>query len=188
MTDKTHEHSHPIAHFKTITKHRHKVMALCFRTGIGTQGLLHDLSKYSPSEFFSGAKYFRGNRSPNEYERELLGYSAAWMHHKGRNRHHYEYWTDVDPKTKRYAPVRMPLRYVTEMFCDRVAACKIYQGNKYTDASAYEYFIKGNAKDSMHPETAKKLCDWLMLLRDQGEKQAFAAIRSENKKNRQKKR
>lgn len=73
-------------------------------------------------------KYFQGTRSPNEAERELNGYSLAWMHHKGRNRHHFEYWIDVDPVEKIYKPVKMPLRFLAEMFCDRVAASKIYRG------------------------------------------------------------
>ena len=81
-------------HFKTITKHRHLVRAGCFRVGLYWQGLTHDLSKYSLTEFLPGAKYYQGNRSPNAAEREDKGYSEAWMHHKGRNRHHYEYWTD----------------------------------------------------------------------------------------------
>ena len=122
--------SHPFRHYRTITKHRHRVIAHCFRAGIGFRGLFHDLSKYSPTEFLPGAKYYQGTRSPNEREREALGYSAAWMHHKGRNRHHFEYWTDLNMQTKRYEPVKMPVRYVKEMFCDRVAASKIYQGRQ----------------------------------------------------------
>ena len=81
---------HPIRHFRTITRHRHKVIANCFRAGIGWQGLFHDLSKYSPTEFWPGARYYQGTRSPNEIEREKYGYSPAWLHHKGRNRHHFE--------------------------------------------------------------------------------------------------
>ena len=99
---------HPWKHFCTITRHRWKVCSHCFRVGLYWRGLTHDLSKYSPTEFWTGAKYYQGTRSPNSYERELYGYSAAWMHHKGRNRHHYEYWTDIDPKTKVYRAVPMP--------------------------------------------------------------------------------
>ena len=91
---------HPIKHFKTITQHRHRVIAHCKKAGIFWQGLRHDLSKYSPTEFIPGAKYYQGDRSPNEKERELFGYSRAWMHHKGRHRHHYEFWTDYNPKTR----------------------------------------------------------------------------------------
>lgn len=81
-------------HFRTITYHKYLVMKGCFAVGLYRQGLTHDLSKYSPAEFLVGAKYFQGNRSPNNAEREEKGYSSAWLHHKGRNRHHYEYWID----------------------------------------------------------------------------------------------
>ena len=85
---------HPIKHFKTITHHKILVAKYCFRIGLYRQGLTHDLSKYSPTEFWAGAKYYQGDRSPNEAERMDKGYSAAWLHHKGRNRHHLEYWVD----------------------------------------------------------------------------------------------
>ena len=174
--------AHPFRHFATITHHRHKVIAHCFRAGIGFQGLFHDLSKYSPSEFLTGAKYYQGNRSPNERERELYGYSGAWLHHKGRNRHHFEYWNDLDPKTKRYEPVRMPLRYVKEMFCDRVAASKIYQGKQYQDGHPLAYFLRGNARLYMHEDTANLLEGWLRMLAEQGEAATFAHIRAQKEK------
>lgn len=153
-------------------------MAHCFRAGIGWQGLFHDLSKYGPTEFFTGARYYQGNRSPNERERELFGYSAAWLHHKGRNRHHFEYWNDLNPSTKMYEPVPMPLRFVKEMFCDRVAASKIYQGKNYTNAHPLAYFLGGNARAKMHESTADLLEAWLRMLAEQGEKATFAHIRS----------
>lgn len=102
-------------HLKTITHHRHLVMRGCFRMGLIWQGLTHDLSKYSPTEFLAGVRYYQGDRSPNTAEREANGYSLAWMHHKGRNRHHFEYWTDLSPKTRTYEPVDMPVRYLCEM-------------------------------------------------------------------------
>lgn len=169
--------AHPIRHFCTITRHRHAVIRHCFKAGIGWQGLFHDLSKYSPVEFIPGARYYQGTRSPNERERELFGYSAAWMHHKGRNRHHFEYWNDLNPATHRYEPVPMPLRFVKEMFCDRVAASKIYQGKAYTDAHPLAYFLQGNARAKMHKETADLLEEWLHMLADAGEKATFAHIR-----------
>ena len=175
--------SHPFKHFNTITKHRHAVIRHCFKCGIGFQGLFHDLSKYSFTEFIPGAKYYVGTKSPNEKEREEYGYSLAWMHHKGRNKHHFEYWVDINMQSKRYEPVPMPMRYVTEMFCDRVAACKIYRGKDYTDLAALEYFLRGNARAKMHVETADLLEEWLRMLAEKGEKETFAHIRKVNKQN-----
>ena len=111
-----------IGHFVTITKHRHLVIKHCKKAGVLWQGLRHDLSKYSPTEFLPGIKYYTGQRSPNEGERAENGYSLAWIHHKGRNKHHFEYWTDYNPVSKLVEPVEMPVNYVAEMFCDRVAA------------------------------------------------------------------
>ena len=155
-------------HFKTITRHRNKVILHCAKAGILWQGLFHDLSKYSPEEFIPGVIFYQGTRSPNEGEREEYGYSAAWMHHKGRNKHHFEYWTDYDPKTRQMEPVKMPLKYVKEMFCDRVAASKIYGGEKYTDDYALNYFLKLKGKRKIHPETSALIEKLLRMLAQQG--------------------
>ena len=144
-------------HFKTITKHRILVMQGCFQVGLYWQGLTHDLSKYSPTEFRIGAQYYQGTRSPNAAEREDKGYSEAWMHHKGRNKHHYEYWVDLNPVTKRYEPVPMPRRYLVEMVMDRRAACMTYQGKSYTPASALDYLDKSRERKSMNPVTERQL-------------------------------
>ena len=174
------------SHLKTVSRHRHCVMKHCFKAGIPLQGLLHDLSKYSPTEFIPGAKYYQGTRSPNEKERETIGYSAAWMHHKGRNRHHFEYWNDVDPKTKLYTPVKMPVKYVAEMFCDRVAASKIYRGKDYDQKYPLEYLTRGHALNYMHKETGELLSGWLKLLAKEGEDATFAAIRQAVKESKKK--
>ena len=171
--------AHPIKHFRTITKHRHQVIKHCFKAGIGAQGLRHDLSKYSPVEFINGAKYYAGTRSPNELERLENGYSSAWLHHKGRNKHHFEYWTDYNPKIKKYAPVKMPVKYVIEMFCDRVAASKIYQGENYTDSHPIDYFERGRDKRVIHDETSLLLENLLTMLRDEGEVKTFEYIKNE---------
>ena len=145
-------------HFCTITRHKYLVMKYCFRVGLYKQGLLHDLSKYSPTEFLVGCKYYQGNRSPNNAEREKKGYSSAWLHHKGRNKHHYEYWIDYGLEPGQgLCGMRMPDRYIYEMFLDRIAASKIYKKEKYTDRSPLEYYRKGMADSFMHPHTKKSL-------------------------------
>ncbi len=166
-------------HFRTITRHRNKVMVHCFKAGILWRGILHDLSKYSLSEFLEGAgNYEDGGRSPNEKSREIRGYSPAWLHHKGRNKHHFEYWTDYNPAKKTYGPVKMPLVYVKELFCDRVAASKTYQKDKYTDSHPIEYFRGGIAAKSMHPETAALVEKLLVMLEQEGEEKTFRYIRN----------
>ena len=144
-------------HFLTITHHKILVMQGCFRVGLYRQGLTHDLSKYTPAEFLVGARYYQGNKSPNAAERAEIGYSTAWIHHKGRNKHHYEYWTDLNRETGRYESVVMPRRYLVEMVMDRRAACMTYQKEAYTDASALEYFRKSIERNNMHPELQRQL-------------------------------
>ncbi|MBR0528806.1 MAG: catalase [Ruminococcus sp.] len=175
MDDRT--RSNAVKHFVTITRHRHEVMKNCFRAGIPLQGLLHDLSKYSYEEFSLGVKYYQGTRSPHEGERDSYGYSLAWMHHKGRNKHHFEYWTDYDPVTRVMSPVKMPLRYVKEMFCDRVAASKIYMKDDYNDGSALAYFMRGKNTRMIHPETSELIEKLLTMLKDKGERKTFAYVR-----------
>lgn len=169
----------PWQHFKTITHHRFLVMLGCFRVGLYWQGLTHDLSKYSPVEFWNGARYYQGTRSPNAAEREEKGFSEAWMHHKGRNRHHYEYWTDMNIRTRCYEPVPMPRKYLVEMVMDRRAACLVYQGKAYTDGSALAYFEKSREKSLMHPQTRQELGYILTMLAEQGEKTAFRYLREQ---------
>ena len=167
-------------HLKTVLYHRHLVMIHCFKVGLFKQGLLHDLSKLSPSEFFVGVKYYQGSRSPNDAERRAVGYSGAWLHHKGRNKHHYEYWIDYSVRETPggVAPVPMPLKYVIEMLMDRVAACKVYNRGCYTDDMALKYYENGRDRIMpIHDDTRELLEKLLHMLADEGEKATFAYIR-----------
>ena len=165
-------------HFKTITRHRHMVIRHCAKAGILWQGLFHDLSKYSPAEFLTGARYYTdGTRSPNEGEREVYGYSKAWLHHKGRNRHHFEYWNDYNKKAGRVMPVPMPMRYVKELLCDRIAASKIYQGKNYTQAHPLSYYLRGNTHRFIAPETSDLIVAMLTLLAEEGENTMFQKLK-----------
>ena len=169
----------PLAHFKTITHHRHLVCRYCFRLGLYRQGLLHDLSKYAPCEFWRGAKYYQGYRSPNDAERKQNGVSLAWLHHKGRNRHHLEYWIDYQPggdHTMNGMP--MPKKYVVEMLCDRMAASKTYLRDAYTDRAAYDYYMRSRDHYLIHPDTQALLEQLLTMLKDEGEDATFAYIRA----------
>ena len=187
-------------HFLTITHHKLVVMAGCFKVGLFKQGLLHDMSKYSWEEFKTGVKYYQGTRSPNAAEKEEKGYSSAWLHHKGRNKHHFEYWTDVSTAEDHWkiVGVKMPVNYLAEMVMDRIAASKdffclpwllpeqnmyriaaskIYQGKNYTDAAPYTYFSRNKEYIVMHPETKACLDKILLMLKEKGERKTFAYIR-----------
>ena len=168
-----------VEHLKTINHHKKLVMELCFRLGLYGQGIMHDLSKYSPTEFLVGAKYYQGNRSPNAAEREDKGYTSAWLHHKGRNKHHIEYWIDYGlDEGSTMIGIKMPVRYVVEMFCDRVAASKTYKGSSYKDSDPYNYYLRSKAHYIIHPQTAQLLEKMLKMLSEQGEEKTLRYIKT----------
>ena len=166
-------------HFKTICIHKHYVFYYCKKAGIPIQGMIHDLSKFSPTEFFESVKYYQGNRSPNDAEREDKGYTSAWLHHKGRNKHHLEYWIDYSvDKTKGIVGMEMPKKYVIEMFCDRIAACKIYNKENYNESQPLEYYRRGRSGKLLHPNSQALLEKYLEMLAEKGEKYTFAYIKN----------
>ena len=165
-----------LGHLQTITKHKWKVMKLCFRIGLYKQGLLHDMSKYAWCEFSTGMKYYQGDKSPNSVERREKGYSLAWLHHKGRNKHHWEFW--VDFTRTGLQPAKMPTRYVLEMFCDRIAASQTYKGKKYRDTFPLAYYENGKHSYIMHPQTRQFLEHLLHYLHDHGLDETIQYINS----------
>ena len=164
------------SHLKTVNKHRREVRKLCFKCGLYWQGLTHDLSKYSFVEFWNGIKFYTGVKSPHVGEREAYGYSKAWLHHKGVNKHHAEYWQDIMPNGHT-EPIPMPMRYVVEMICDRVAASKIYLGDKFTQHSPLEYYKSHYHENKFHDITRGMVEYWLTRISDIGVDRAFNELK-----------
>lgn len=137
-------------HFKTICIHKFWVFYYCCLAGIPIQGIVHDLSKFSITEFKESIKYYTGDRSPIDKCKEENGYSMAWLHHRGRNKHHYEYW--VDNFDKGGTSIKMPFKYALEMLCDYLGAGRAYSKDKFTIKGEIDWWNskKDNAK-SMHP-------------------------------------
>lgn len=136
-------------HLHTVNKHRFKVFTLCCKVGIPWQGLIHDLSKYSKTEFLEGAKYYTGGYSPIQNRKKEIGYSEAWLHHRGRNKHHYEYWYD------NCAPIQtpvIPFKYFVEMICDTLAAGITYQGKDWTQDYQLSYWTKTSKERIINPK------------------------------------
>lgn len=167
-----------ISHFKIITNHKLLVMKYCFIIGLYKQGLLHDLSKYSPTEFLVGARYFQGDQSPNNAERIATGCSKAWLHHKGRNKHHNEYWMDFSfSPDKKIEGMKMPIQYVAEMFVDRMCASKVYYKETYTDKTPWKYYSRGKDFMIIHPDSRQLLEKLLKMLYIKGEKKTLGYIK-----------
>ena len=138
-------------HFSLVTRHRHQVLINCAKCGLFFRGLVHDLSKFTPVEFFESARYFQGNRSPIVACRRDRGVSLAWLHHKGRNKHHIEYWHDVECEQH---PM-MPYKYAVECVCDKLAATKIYNGGKYDKEKPISHWLTYGCRVKGHPLTMK---------------------------------
>ncbi len=154
-------------HFKTISKHKWEVGKVCFKIGLYKQGMMHDLSKYGKTEFLSSAKYFQGNRSPIEVEKDEIGYSIAWQHHKGHNPHHWEYWID-NLGTYKNTPCKIPYKYVLEMICDWIGAGKVYNKEKWTQEEPWNYYQKCKNERIFHPETQKLIEYFLKIIKEEG--------------------
>ena len=164
-------------HFKTITTHKLVVMQECFKIGLYKQGLLHDMSKYGPTEFIQGCKNYQGTESPHLKERKAKGYSSAWLHHKGRNKHHFEYWIDYSLNDTGMVGCKMPPNYVAEMMMDRIAASKVYNKGSYNHHMPWQYYERGKHASTIHPETRALLEFLLRMLDEQGEEVMFDYIR-----------
>ena len=165
-------------HLHTINKHRFLVMKMCFRCGMYYQGLVHDLSKYTFSEFIPSVRYFQGYRSPISYEKELHGMSELWLHHKGRNKHHWEYWIDrMDKSTELYC-FPMPFKYVLESVIDKISASKVYNKDNYTDSTTYDFFVSSYEYNAMNPKTKNQISELLLYLKENGEKKALSYYKS----------
>ena len=156
-----------IGHARTVHKHRAAVCKLCFKCGLYWQGLTHDLSKYSFTEFWNGVKFYTGTSSPHVGERSKYGYSKAWLHHRGRNKHHPDYWQDIRPNGTT-EPIEMPAKYLVEMLCDRIAASIIYLGDKYTDEAPLNYFQSHREENPIHPQTSLLIEEYLKKIKNSG--------------------
>ena len=166
-------------HLRTILHHKNLVRKGCFNVGLYKQGIMHDWSKYTPTEFLVGCRYYQGTASPNNAERADKGYSSAWLHHKGRNKNHLEYCIDYSADTGYMTGMRMPTKYVVEMFIDRMSASMNYQKEKYTDKSPLEYYEKRAEYYLLHEDTRKQLEFLLNKLAKDGEKETLKFIKKE---------
>jgi hypothetical protein len=138
------------------------VIKYCWKVGLYWRGITHDLSKFSPIEFWESVKYYQGNSSPIDACKKDKGYSRAWLHHKGRNKHHYEYWQDNFDNGG--TPLQMPFKDSVEMLCDYIAAGKVYMGKNFSYEAEYNWWLnKKKTNLAMHPVNR----DFITLALDQ---------------------
>ena len=143
-------------HLHTINMHKWYVFKLSIKAGIPIRGLLHDLSKYSPAELFESVKYYNGKVSPIKISKEKNGYSKAWLHHKGRNKHHFEYWYDFNCPVK--TPI-LPYKYLVELLCDNIAASMVYSKKNYNPSNNLKYFKNRKDLEYINEDIKKVIID-----------------------------
>lgn len=144
-------------HFKKICIHKFWVAHYCFKCGLYWQGITHDLSKFSWTEFWESVKYYQGTSSPINAAKAHKGFSLAWQHHKGRNPHHYEYWTDnYDAGT---TTIEMPYKYAVELVCDYLGAARAYMGDAFTYTGELKWWRMKAKSAKIHPHTAYFISD-----------------------------
>ena len=154
-----------VGHFMVITRHKWVVFKLCCKVGQPWRGLVHDLSKYSPTEFWEGVKYFNGKHSPITDAKKDKGYSQAWLHHKGRNKHHTDYWVDLSAPDK--TPI-IPYQYVVEMLCDKLAAGMVYKGKDWTKEYELDYWLNERDKTLVNDQVEALITEFLTQVSKDG--------------------
>lgn len=142
-------------HLQTIHTHRKWVRYYCKLAGIRGRGWKHDLSKYSPTEFWESARYWTGTSSPINACKAANGWSKAWLHHKGRNSHHYEYWQDNFDKGGE--ALLMPMNDFVEQVCDFLAAGRTYQGINFSYSSERSWWLNKREHCAMNAKNKKML-------------------------------
>jgi hypothetical protein len=141
---------------------------------------MHDMSKLSPEEFFDSVKYWDGKRSPVLVAKERTGISMSWLHHRGRNKHHYEYW--IDKLDQGGVPHKIPFKYVVEMVCDWLAACRTYEGQtEQIFDKEYDWWCEKSKTAKIHNDTKALIHKMLWNLKAYGqyrsEKETLETIR-----------
>lgn len=165
-----------VKHLKKVCTHKYWVFRYCVKAGIPLQGIFHDMSKFSIVEFFESVKYYQGDSSPIDAAKKDKGYSNAWMHHKGRNKHHYEYWQDNFDNGG--TSLEMPVKYKKEMICDYMGAGRAYYGKQFTFEKEYKWWQNKKAKPiAMHKNDLAFIDKFFEIGVSKGEDIAFAMLR-----------
>lgn len=162
-----------VKHFILITKHKWVVFKLCCIVGIPWRGFVHDLSKYSPTEFWESVKYFNGKHSPITDCKRDKGYSEAWLHHKGHNKHHTEYWIDLNGLDGKPILPIMPYPYVAEMLCDKLAAGIIYKGKEWYKEYELEYWLNERKNILINNQVKELITDFFTQVSKEGIKKVL---------------
>lgn len=143
-------------YLRYVIIHKWFVLLACWRRGLWWQGIIHDWSKFLPSEWFAYADFFYGFK-PTDNDRSraiaVLGYDpypshqtiadrrfafdVAWLKHQHRSPHHWQHWV-LREDSGATLTLEMPKRYAMEMICDWEGAGRAITGRSGETASWYQ--------------------------------------------------
>ncbi len=146
------------SYLKYVVRHKWFVFLECCKLGIPLLGIIHDWSKFLPSEWFPYVRSFYNPDGTSRHVRDGTGYydphsigekfDCAWLHHQHWNKHHWQHWTLVqDEDEDRLLP--MPSKYRREMLADWHGAGRAITGKENTCA----WYEENKGKIQLHPET-----------------------------------
>lgn len=143
---------HYFKYIDYVFRHKFYVLIECFKRGIFLRGILHDLSKFLPSEFFAYSEFLYNPKTITTHDE----FRKAVLLHKRRNKHHWEYWVMRDDAKYEEVVFPMDIDYATEMICDWVGTGKAV-GNLSPKNDPYkevrEWYIEHNDQLVLHPYT-----------------------------------
>jgi hypothetical protein len=151
------KHSGPVKrHLKYasyVIRHKWFVFVECVKLGIPLRGLVHDLSKFWPSEWFPYVEYFHGShREDSERGQEVqMMFDLAWMAHQHRNPHHWQWWV-LKEDSGAVKVFEMPMGPRKEMLADWMGAGKA-QGKKDQPRECASWYRANRDKMILGAET-----------------------------------
>lgn len=142
-----------LAYLGYVLRHKWYVLLACRLTKVGLlQAVLHDLSKFTPTEFGPYARSFFNPDGSRRHGSGTEEFDAAWCRHQKRNLHHPQAWMLV----KDYGtvvPLEMPERYVREMVADWLGAGAAKGGHGIDIADTVRWWERRERGRLMHPAT-----------------------------------
>jgi len=142
---------------------RHKWFVLMASKRIGASlclALIHDKSKFRPSEWWPYAETFYKPDGSKQYD-ETEEFNLAWLLHQNRNPHHWQHWL-LKMDSGDVLAIEMPRRYALEMVADWMGSGRAITGRwEYA-----EWYAKNREKIVLHDNT-RKTVEWILFKSEQ---------------------
>ncbi|MBC2741567.1 MAG: hypothetical protein HGJ93_00580 [Desulfosarcina sp.] len=111
------------------------------------RAVIHDLSKFRPSEWFPYAATFYAPDGSKQYK-ETPVFNRAWLLHQHRNPHHWQFWL-LRMDRGNIVTIEMPEHYALEMLADWMGAGRAITGRW----ECAEWYASNKNKIILHENT-----------------------------------